>query len=83
MSLFNDILSKLQDGYSKETQATETIAKIVSETLHTTVTKEQISVHGTTLRIKAAPTLKMVINLKKEKLLASLQEAGIKISTIQ
>ncbi|GEM_PF-2117957 len=82
MSLFQDILSKLQDSYTKETTAKETIARVISDALHTTITADQITVQGTTIRIKTAPTIKMAIMLKKEKLLASLQEASLNITVI-
>lgn len=83
MSLFHNILAQLQEKITKETNATETIAGIVSEVLRTTVAPSQIQVQGTTLRLKVAPTLKMTLMLRKQKLLASLQEAGVDIKNIQ
>jgi len=83
MSLFHSILSQLQEKITKETTATETVATIVSEVLHTTITPAQIKVHGTTLRITAGPTIKMAIMMNKEKLLTSLQAASINITVIQ
>ncbi len=83
MSLFHNILSQLQEKIAKETTATETIAGIVSTVLGTTVTPAQITINKTTLRLKVAPTIKMVVTLRKQKLLASLQEAGVAITEIQ
>jgi hypothetical protein len=83
MSLFHTILAQLQEKITKETDATEAIAGIVSEVLHTAITPNQIQVQGTTLRLKVPPTLKMTLMLRKQKLLASLQEAGVDIREIQ
>ncbi len=83
MSLFHDILSQLQEKIAKETANTEAAAQVISGVLHTTITKEQVSIHGTTLRLKVSPTLKMALMLQKEKLLTALRTAGFDINTIQ
>ncbi|MES2224795.1 MAG: hypothetical protein V4478_02290 [Patescibacteria group bacterium] len=83
MSLFHTILSQLQEKIAKETTATETVAGIVSTVLGTTIAPSQITISKTTLRLKVAPTVKMVLTLRKQKLLASLQEAGVAITEIQ
>jgi hypothetical protein len=83
MSLFNSILSQIQEKISKESLEHEKIAQIITNTLHTTIIAEQITVRDTTLRLKVAPTIKMTLLLQREKLLAALQAAGIKITIIQ
>jgi hypothetical protein len=83
MSLFNSILSQIQEKISKESVEHEKIAQIISHTLRTTITAEQIMVRDATLRLKVAPTIKMTLLLQREKLLTALQDAGIKITTIQ
>jgi hypothetical protein len=83
MSLFNSILSQIQEKISKESVEHEKIAQIISQTLHTTITAEQVTMRDTTLRLKVAPTIKMTLLLQREKLLTALQDAGIKITTIQ
>lgn len=82
MSLFHSILSQLQAKLTKETALTETIAAVISATMGTTVTKDQLVIHGTTLRIKSSPTLKMAIALNKDKILNALKEASLPITTI-
>lgn len=83
MSLFHSILSQLEEKISKKNSGNEKAALIISATLHTTVTTDQITIQDTALRIKAAPTIKMAVMLNKEKVLKALNEAEIKIITIQ
>jgi hypothetical protein len=82
-SLFHTILSQLQEKISKENSQSETIATIISGIIHTTITADQITVKDTTLRIKAAPTLKMMFKLQQQKILQALQTEGFTITTIQ
>ena len=82
MSLFHSILSQLQEKISKETLETETIAAIISETIHTTITKEQIVIQKNSLRLKIPPTLKMAVMLNQKKILQNLQDKNIAITTI-
>jgi len=83
MSLFNDILGQIEQRISKKNSIKETIADILSNQLHTTITPDQITIRDTTLNIKAAPTIKMAITLNRQKLLKALQEKEISITIIQ
>ncbi len=83
MSLFHSILSQLEEKISKKNSGNEKAALVISATLHTTITSDQITIQDATLRIKAAPTIKMAVMLNKEKVLKALNEAEIKITTIQ
>ncbi len=83
MSLFNDILSQIENRMSKKNSQQETVASIVSTILHTTITADQITIRDTTLNIKVGPTIKMAINLNKNKLLQALQDAEVDIKNIQ
>jgi hypothetical protein len=82
MSLFHSILSQLQEKINKETTTTESIAAIISTTIGTTITKDQITVHGSTIRIKSSPTLKMAVSLNKQKILTAIQQTHQSITTI-
>jgi hypothetical protein len=83
MSLFNDILSQIENRMSKKSSQQETVAAIVSTVLHTTITADQITVRDTALSIKASPTIKMAVNLNKEKILKALQDAELPIETLR
>ncbi len=83
MSLFKSILSQIQEKISKENSECEKIARIISETLHTTIIADQIILRDTSLRLKVSPTIKMTLVLQQNKILAALQAEGIKITTIQ
>ncbi len=83
MSLFHTILSQLQDKIAKESTSNETMARIISDVVRTTINPDQLTVKDTVLRIKAAPTLKMAITLQKQKILQQLQAEGFNIQTIQ
>ena len=82
-SLFQNLLSQLEEKISKKNSVHEKIAKIVSEVLHTTITADQITLQDTTIRIKTAPTAKMALMLNKEKIITALQKEGIDVTTIQ
>lgn len=83
VSLFHSLLSQLEEKISKKNDVQEKAALIVSAILHSTITAGQITIQDTTLRIKAAPTIKMAIKLNTPKLLTALIEGGIEIKTIQ
>ena len=83
MSLFQSILSQLEEKISKKSNINEKAALVISTVLHTTVNADQIMIQDSTLRIKAAPTIKMAIMLNCEKIIKALQEVGIDITTIQ
>jgi uncharacterized tellurite resistance protein B-like protein len=82
-SLFHALLSQLEEKISKKNSVNEKAALIISAVLHTMITADQVTIQDTTLRIKAAPTVKMAIKLNTPKLLTALIEAGIEIKTIQ
>ncbi|HTH93557.1 MAG TPA: hypothetical protein VL576_03715 [Candidatus Paceibacterota bacterium] len=82
MSLFHSILSQLQEKIEKGSDQSEKIASIITSIIGTTVSKDQIVVQKTTVRVKVAPTIKMAISLKKEKILTALKEANLQIDTI-
>jgi hypothetical protein len=83
MSLFNSILSQIQEKISKDSGECEKIAQVLSNTLHTTIMTDQIVVRDTTLRLKVSPTLKMTFLLQREKIIKALQDEGIFITVIQ
>lgn len=83
MSLFHNILSQIQDKMSLETGKNEAVAALLSDILHTTVTSGQITIKDTTLRIQAAPTLKMAIKMQQQKIVEVLQSKGFNITVIQ
>lgn len=68
---------------SLETSKNETVATLLSDILHTTITSGQITIKDTTLRIQATPTLKMAIKMKQQKIVETLQSKGFKITVIQ
>lgn len=83
ISLFQSLLSQLEEKISKKSNANEKIALVISAVLHTNITADQISLEDSILRIKALPTIKMAIMLKTKKLIETLHEAGIEVKTIQ
>jgi SOS response regulatory protein OraA/RecX len=83
MSLFHNILSQIQEKISKESIQHETVARILSDTLHTAITADQLTFKNGVLNIKVPPTLKMAINMQKQKILQALQAEGFSITTIQ
>lgn len=68
---------------SLETGKNEAVAALLSDILHTTVTSGQITIKDTTLRIQAAPTLKMAIKMQQQKIVEVLQSKGFNITVIQ
>lgn len=82
MSLFHSILSQIQEKLSKETIQTDQLAVVISEVIKTPISKDQLVVRGSTLKIQGAPTLKMTILLNKEKILNKVREINTSITTI-
>lgn len=82
MSLFHSILSQIQEKISKETVQTDHIATIISDIIKVPISKEQIVVKGTTIKIVVTPTLKMTLLLNKEKILTKIKEINPKITSI-
>ncbi len=83
MDLFQSILSQLKDKIAKDGAVTEDSAKIISDIVKTTITPNQITIVKGVLRIKASPTLKMVLLLNNTKILKALQESGVNIHQVQ
>ncbi len=83
MDLFQSILSQLKDKISKDSAVTEDAAKIISDIAKTTILPDNITIVKGVLRIKASPTLKMVLMLNNAKILKALQESGMKIHQVQ
>lgn len=83
MDLFQSILSQLKDKIDKDSSVTVEAAKIISTITKATITSDQITIVKGVLRIKASPTLKMVLMLNNAKILKALQDEGIKIHQVQ
>ncbi|MDB5254737.1 MAG: hypothetical protein JWL92_113 [Candidatus Nomurabacteria bacterium] len=83
MDLFQSILSQLKDKIDKDSSVTVDAAKIISDITKTTILPDQITIVKGVLRIKASPTLKMVLMLNNAKILKALQDSGVKIHQVQ
>lgn len=83
MDLFQSVLAKLKEKIDADSSVTVEAAKIISEITKTTVVPDQITIVKGVLRIKASPTLKMVLMLNNAKILKALQDGGIKIHQVQ
>ena len=82
MSLFHSILSQIQEKISKETIQTDQIAAIISGVIKIPISKEQIVIKGTSIKVQGTPTLKMTLLLHKEKILTKIKEINPTITTI-
>lgn len=83
MDLFQSILSQLKDKIDKDSTVTVDAARIISEVTKATVSPDQITIVKGVLRIKATPTLKMVLMLNNVKILKALQDGGVRITKVQ
>ncbi|MEO5646291.1 MAG: hypothetical protein ABIO57_00785 [Candidatus Paceibacterota bacterium] len=83
MDLFQSILSQLKDKITKDGAVTEDSAKIISDIVKTTIQPDQVTIVKGILRIKASPTVKMVLMLNNAKILKALQDSGVKIHQVQ
>jgi hypothetical protein len=83
MDLFQSILSQLKDKIDKDSSVTVDAAKIISDITKTTILPDQITIVKGVLRIKASPTLKMVLMLNNAKILKVLQDSGVNIHQVQ
>jgi hypothetical protein len=83
MDLFQSILSQLKDKIDKGSAVTVDAAKVISDITKATILPDQISIVKGVLKIKASPTLKMVLMLNNAKLLKALQDSGLEIHKVQ
>ena len=83
MSIFNDILSKLQKDFEEESGKNIETSKIISEIVGTNIPVQNLTIKKGVLYINMPATVKFAINLKKEVLLKKLNDKGIKIGSIQ
>jgi len=77
MSLFNDILSNIQNKLNIQKESKDDIAKIISTVIGTTVTAEQFSIKDGVLRFKVQPTVRLAVKLKEASLKEALKEKNI------
>ena len=83
MSLFQDILSKLEEKFKKETNRCEEIAEVLTSILGTKITGEQVIHKGTTVKLNVLPTLRMAVKMKEDRIISALKDKGIDISSIR
>lgn len=78
MSLFGEILGELTNSLKKKASFKEDIASTLSKELNTKINSDQLIIKNGSLFINSSPTIKASILLKKERLLKSLSNFGIK-----
>jgi hypothetical protein len=83
MDLFQSVLAKLKEKIDADSSVTVDAAKIISDITKTTISSDKITIVKGVLRIKASPTLKMVLMLNDAKILKVLQDSGVKIHQVQ
>lgn len=83
MSIFHDILSKLEDKFKKETNRCEEIAEVLTTVLGTKVEGEQVVHKGTIIKLNVLPTLKMAVKMKEGRIISALKDKGIDVDTIR
>lgn len=82
MSLFQTILSQIKERLDSTERESALIASIIGEHLGITIPITAVVVKKGVLRINVSPTIKMAIMIKKEAMIASLKEKGIKVHAI-
>jgi hypothetical protein len=83
MSLFHSILAQIEQNLSKSHSNTEQVAAILTASLGTTITHDQISVKNGTAYIQASGTVKMALRFKKDRILKEFKASNIAITAIQ
>jgi hypothetical protein len=83
MSLFQSILSQLQDKFLKESDRCADIARIVSEILHIPIVPEQVIYKKGNITLQVSPTIKMAIRIKEEELKTLLRKESIEVFSIK
>lgn len=83
MSLFHQILQKLQHGFTDEIEKRKQIAKIISSVVGISISQKECVLRNGTVYVHVVPTLKMAISLKRERIIKELKEQQISITSIQ
>ncbi len=73
MSLFQSVLADLKKNIDKQTQYTDTIARICTEVLRVTITSSQVSITKGKLSLRIPSTVKMALKLNHDILLKKVQ----------
>ncbi len=83
MSFFNSILRDLQQKINSQQDYKGDIITVIKNITNVTLhVDEIISFKQTVLTLKTAPTIKMAIILKKQKIITALQEKNITVTNI-
>lgn len=82
MSLFNEILNKIQEKLQVSQIDCEKIAKILSEELKITISSEDITVNNKTITVSVPQLLRQEILLRKNQLIEILKKEHIALFEI-
>jgi hypothetical protein len=84
MSLFNNILQKIQKNIDSQNNYKQEIIDCLQQDLNITITPDAIvSLKDGVLVLRTHPTIKMALLLKKDVIIKNLQKRSVAVSVIK
>ncbi len=83
MNIFDALLSQIKQKVDTEGALKQVVCTVIADTIHTTISIDNIKLKDGILTFSVSPTLKSLILLKKETLLEVFQKKDIPVRTIR
>ncbi len=82
MSLFNSLLSKIEERLNGNQKTLDEVSSTISSIVKVSIPSNKLIIKNGTLFCNSSPTIKTELLIKKEKILNELKMKGITIHTI-